>query len=64
MAVYRWVLQGAEGQELRRSEAFSTREDAEAWMGREWSELRDEGGRFVVLLQDAETLYRMSLDDG
>ena len=49
MAEFTWTLQDGAGSELRTSEVFSTKEEAEAWMGAEWSALRDEGGEYVLL---------------
>jgi hypothetical protein len=61
MSEYRWVLQGADGGEIRKSETFPSQEDAESWMGSSWQSLLEEGGAFVVLLDGDETVYRMSL---
>jgi len=61
MAEVRWVLQDAEGAEMRTTQAFYSREDAEAWMGYEWSALLDEGGEFVLLMDGDESVYRMGL---
>ena len=46
------------------SEAFESRADAEAWMGAEWSRLADAGGHEVVLMEDEQVIYRMSLEPG
>jgi hypothetical protein len=61
---YFWVLEDADGNELRWTERFDTQADAEAWMGSEWEALRDEGAHHVVLMQDDQVLYRMGLDEG
>ena len=61
MSDVRWVLKDAQGNELRSTETFSSREDAEAWMGREWSVLLDEGAETVVLLEDSSVVYEMGL---
>jgi hypothetical protein len=63
MSSYFWVLEDAAGNELRWTERFDSQEDAEAWMGREWARLREEGANLVVLMQDDEALYRMGLDE-
>lgn len=60
---YRWVLQDAARQELRATDAFGTKEEAESWMGAEWSALADEGAEYVVLTEDGKTLYRMGLGE-
>jgi hypothetical protein len=64
MAEFTWTLQDDRGRDLRTSEAFSTKEEAEAWMGAEWSALRDEGGEFVLLKEGDDVVYRMGLSEG
>ena len=61
MSSFAWIVQSEAGEDLRTVEPFDTKEEAEAWMGREWQTLVDEGGGFVVLTSGDETLYRMSL---
>lgn len=61
MSVYSWVLIDASNQEMRSSEPFATKEEAEAWMGREWAILLDEGAEHVSLREDGRQLYRMGL---
>lgn len=61
MSECRWVLKDASGHELRSTEAFSSREAAEAWMGDEWAGLLDEGAETVVLIEGDKTLYEMGL---
>jgi hypothetical protein len=63
MADFRWTLQDAAGKDLRASEPFSSKEEAEAWMGAVWSALRDEGGEYVVLKEGGELVYRMALSE-
>ncbi len=63
MSSYFWVLEDPNGNELRWTERFDSHEDAEAWMGREWATLREEGAAHVVLMRDDELLYRMGLDE-
>lgn len=44
---------------------FTSRSDAETWVGETWRELRDAGVEAVTLLEDAEVVYGpMSLDEG
>jgi len=64
MADFTWTLQDSNGKDLRTSEAFTTKEEAEAWMGAEWSSLRDEGGEYVLLKQGDDVVYRMGLSEG
>ena len=61
MADVRWVLQDLEGAEIRTTQTFESREEAEAWMGSEWAALLDEGGEFVLLMDGDESVYRMGL---
>jgi hypothetical protein len=64
MADFTWTLQDNDGKELRTSEAFATKEEAEAWMGAEWSALRAEGGEYVLLKEGDDVVYRMGLSEG
>ncbi|MDQ3771899.1 MAG: hypothetical protein M3343_07430 [Actinomycetota bacterium] len=64
MSDFTWTLQDEQGDDLRTTEVFATKEDAEAWMGAEWSALRTEGGEFVVLKEGDEVVYRMGLSEG
>jgi hypothetical protein len=61
MTTFVWVLHDASGDDLRSTESFDSKEGAEAWMGREWSSLLDEGAESVSLMRDEELLYRMGL---
>jgi hypothetical protein len=64
MAEFTWTLQDDKGQDLRTTDAFATKEEAEAWMGAEWSSLRDEGGEYVLLREGDRVVYRMGLSEG
>jgi hypothetical protein len=64
MADFTWTLQDGDGKDLRTSEAFTTKEEAEAWMGAEWSALRAEGGEYVLLKEGDDVVYRMGLSEG
>ena len=61
MTAWRWVLNDASGGELRTTETFASKEEAEAWMGSHWSALLDEGGETVTLMTDETSVYRMGL---
>lgn len=63
MSTFTWVLIDREGKEIRSSEGFSTKDEAESWMGSEWSSLREEGAGAVSLREDGKQVYRMSLDE-
>lgn len=61
MSGFLWVLHDPSGKELRTTGAFSSREDAEAWMSEKWAELLAEGAESVTLERDGDALYRMGL---
>ena len=61
MAAFRWVLHDAEGSDLRATESFPTKEEAEEWMGENWSSLLAEGAETVSLMSVQEQLYEMGL---
>jgi hypothetical protein len=56
-----WTLHDSAGALLRATQTFSSQEEAEAWMGSNWSSLLDEGAESVCLVQGEETLYEMGL---
>ena len=58
---FTWILHDSSGHDLRSTEAFETKDEAEAWMGTEWSTLLDEGAETVSLMDDQTRLYRMGL---
>jgi hypothetical protein len=61
--VFVWRYMDQAGQEIGSSERFATREEAESWLGEDWTVLRDRGVEEVELLEDqeGESVYRMSL---
>ena len=61
MAGWQWVLHDASGGDIRSSEEFESKESAEEWMGRVWSELLDEGAETVSLIHEGKHQYRMGL---
>lgn len=64
MSTFHWTLLDAEGNELRSSETFGSKEEAEAWMGSAWADLLEEGAESVVLMQESTRLYEMGLREG
>ncbi|MGH2752979.1 MAG: hypothetical protein ACRDLB_00970 [Actinomycetota bacterium] len=64
MSSFTWTLLDASGNEMRSTEPFTTKEEAEAWMGAEWASLLDEGAEFVSLRSDDRQIYRMGLREG
>lgn len=61
MATFTWVLIGPDGSELRSTEPFDDKDEAEAWMGAEWAALAAEGAEYVSLREDGTQHYKMSL---
>lgn len=61
MGDFRWTPQDASGNDLPSTEPFSTQDEAEAWMGREWASLLESGAEYVKLVHDGQVLYRMGL---
>ena len=64
MGTFHWILRDEAGADIRATEAFETKDDAEAWMGTEWSGLADEGAVRVVLMENEAVVYDMSLAPG
>lgn len=64
MPDYVWKLHAADGADLRQTDPFASKEEAEAWMGAEWAALLEEGAETVSLVHGDETLYRMGLREG
>ncbi len=56
-----WRYLDAGGGETGRSEAFPSRDRAEAWLGDVWADLLVSGVERVVLMEDGRELYRMGL---
>jgi hypothetical protein len=63
MSEFVWVLQDEAGGDLRSTETFASKEEAESWMGSQWSALLAEGADSVSLVSDGELLYKMSLQE-
>jgi len=61
MADFRWVLHDEAGTDLRSTERFATKEEAESWMGAEWASLLAEGAESVSLFEDDTKHYQMGL---
>lgn len=58
---FMWAVLDADGKEIDRTEAFGSKDEAEAWMGSEWSSLLERGGESVVLYEDDTRHYQMGL---
>ena len=61
MARVRWVLLDDGGAELRSTQDFESRAEAEQWLAGTWQSLADEGAATVSLRDDSGELYEMSL---
>jgi hypothetical protein len=61
MSEYRWVLHDLIGDDMRTTDGFDSKEQAEEWMGAEWASLLDEGAESVSLVKDDKMLYKMGL---
>lgn len=61
MTAWRWVLHDADDREVRASEGFASKEEAEAWMGEQWKALLDEGAESVSLMEGERREYKMGL---
>lgn len=61
--VMAWRFLDAAAAEAGRSRRFETQEEAEAWLGTSWEDLRTRGVAAVELFEedDGSVLYRMSL---
>ncbi|MEV5571198.1 hypothetical protein AB0L06_14205 [Spirillospora sp. NPDC052269] len=60
---WNWQLEKTGGNRTGAEETFSTQAAAETWLGEHWRELRADGVDKVVLLDDEDTVYTMSLED-
>lgn len=61
MADWNWVLFDENEGELRMSERFESKEEAEQWLAANWTQLADEGAASVSLRENGEETYLMSL---
>ena len=61
MAGWRWIVRDPSGGELSSTEVLPSREEAEAWMAREWAGLLEAGGESATLVGDGRELYTMGL---
>ena len=61
MSGFQWVMRGAEGNELSRSQTFDTQAEAESWLSGEWAALAEQGAASVALVEDETMIYEMGL---
>ena len=61
---FTWTLLDPLGADMRTTDEFASKEEAEAWMGTEWSALLDEGAEYVSLRENGKQIYRMGLKEG
>jgi hypothetical protein len=65
--VWTWRYEAADGTVITPAggvEEFSNQGDAESWIGEEYKRLLEEGVDRVVLLDDEQVIYPMSLQEG
>ncbi|MDA8368521.1 MAG: hypothetical protein M0026_01450 [Nocardiopsaceae bacterium] len=62
-----WRYEAADGTALDAeslpADLFSSRGDAETWLGENWRELAEAGAGRVTLLEDERPVYSMSLSE-
>ncbi|TQN32046.1 hypothetical protein FHX37_1971 [Haloactinospora alba] len=62
-----WRCETAEGEALTdewfSEEAFSSRGDAETWLGENWQEIAAAGAERAILVDGERDVYSMSLSD-
>jgi hypothetical protein len=63
MGDFYWTVHDSDGSDLSDTPRFDTKEEAESFMGTDWSRLVEEGGHSATLKQDGEPLYRMGLTE-
>jgi hypothetical protein len=56
-----WIVRDSSGNELSSTEELASREEAEAWMTRQWGSLVEAGGDSVTLVGDEHEHYTMAL---
>ena len=64
MSTFTWRFEAADGSPLAAPEdpgPFSSKADAESWVGESWRDLLAHGVEQVSLLRDGEVVYPMSL---
>ena len=61
---FTWTLLDPLGADMRTTEEFTSKAEAEAWMGAEWSSLVDEGAEYVSLRENGKQVYKMGLKEG
>ena len=59
-----WVLIDSSDREIRTTDGFDSKDDAEAWLSAHWTELAEEGAEEVSLRDGGDESYRMSLAPG
>lgn len=62
---WNWRYFGPDGEEVEQdlpTESFTSRGDAESWLGENWQELADRGVGRVALMEEDRRVYAMSLE--
>jgi competence protein ComEC len=63
MGDWHWKLHDEQGGDVRATDGFASKEEAEAWLGAEWRALADEGAGSVSLVQGDRVIYTMGLGE-
>ena len=61
MGDFYWTVHDQAGNDLRDTQHFDSKEEAESFMGTDWQALLDEGGEAASLKDGDVVLYRMGL---
>ncbi|HYN36394.1 MAG TPA: hypothetical protein VEV82_05410 [Actinomycetota bacterium] len=61
MTDWNWILIDENKGELRMTERFESKAEAEQWLAANWTQLADEGAASVSLRENGEETYEMSL---
>jgi hypothetical protein len=61
VVAWRWILRDESGGELRETESWESRTDAEGWLSQNWQVLLEEGAEAVSLVEDSREEYTMGL---
>jgi hypothetical protein len=58
---YHWIVYDTSGEEIRQTEDFNSRDDAEEWLRANWQAVVDQGGASVRLASEGTVVYDMGL---
>jgi hypothetical protein len=58
---YHWIVYDPSGEEIRQTEDFNSRDEAEEWLRVSWQDLVEHGGASVRLASEGTVVYDMGL---